>query len=261
VHERPAGATAHDGHALAGLLGHVGTVVRLHVVDGKALEAADVHGVVDHAAAAVHLAGVLADVAAHQRQRVVLADEAHGVGVAAGLHQADVSRDVHARRAARDARHELALREAARVLLDVVLEVVAKAADGRERHVTGLVANGAVGRKVDRSGRALDEVERVLVRVVLQDVVEKVSECAQANAARRALAATLRGAHVDVRRGELHRARRKRAYRKAPTKRLVQAVHHSLGLAALHHMKPSHKVLSLSFSPRPGPLPEGRITF
>jgi hypothetical protein len=144
---------------------------RLHVLNGEALEAADVHGVVDHAATAVHLAGMLADKAADQGQRVVLADELHGIRVAACLHQADVAGDVHARRAAGDAGHELALREAAGVLLDMVLEVVAEAADGGERHVAGLVANGAVGREVDRARRALDEVERVLVRAVLQDVV------------------------------------------------------------------------------------------
>ena len=255
------GATAHHSHALAGLFGHVGTVVRLHVVHGIALEAADVHGVVHHAAPAVHLAGMLADIATDQGQRVVLADEADGVRVAARLHQADVAGDVHARRAAGDAGHELALREAAGVLLDVVLEVITEAADGGERHVAGLVANCAVGREVDCARRALDKVERVLVRAVLQDVVQKVRERAQANAAGRALAAALRGAHVYVRRGELHRAGGERAYRKAPTKRLVQVVHDSLGLATLHHMKPSHKVLSLSWSPGLGPHPGRRITF
>ena len=231
------------------------------MVDGIALETADVHGVVDHAATAVHLAGVLADIAADQRQRVILANETDRVRVAARLDQADIAWNVHARGAAGDAGHKLALREAARVLLDVVLEVVTKAPDGRERHVAGLVANGAVGREVDRARRALDEVERVLVCAILQDVVQKVRESSQTNAAGRALAAALRCAHVDVRRGKLHRAGGERAYCKAPSKRLVQTVHDSLGLATLHHMKPSHKVLSLSLSPNPGPHPEGRITF
>ena len=164
----------------------------LYVLGGEALERHDVHWVVDHAAAAVHLAGVLAYQTAHYGQRVVLADELHGVRVAARLDERDVSGDVDARRAARDARDELGAIKAAAVVLDVVLEVIAKAADGREGHGARLVANGAVAREVDRLGHALDEVERLGGGTSLEHVVEQVAERTQSHAARRALAAALR---------------------------------------------------------------------
>ena len=61
-------AAADHGDALAGVVGHAGLViVEVTVLDGKTLESEDVHGVVDHATAAVHLAGMLAHQAADER--------------------------------------------------------------------------------------------------------------------------------------------------------------------------------------------------
>ena len=233
-------AAADDGDALLGGGLDDGLVVA-RVLHGVALEAADVHRVVHHAAAAVHLAGVLADEAADQRQRVVLADEAHGLGVAAGLDERDVAGDVHAGRAAGDARHGLVLREAARVLLHVVLEVVAEAADGHEGHLAGLVADRAVARQVHRAGGGLDEVERLHRGAVVQDVVEQVAQHAQAVPARRALAAALRRAHGHVRGRELDGARSERAHREALLEHLVHARHDRLGLALLHDVHSCHR--------------------
>ncbi len=208
------------------------------VVHRVALEAADIHRVVHHAATAVHLAGVLADEAADQRQRVVLADEAHGLGVAAGR---DVAGDVNAGRAAGDARHRLVLREAAGVLLHVVLEVVAEAADGHEGHLARLVADRAVAREVHRAGGGLDEVERLHRGAVVQDVVEQVAQHAQTVPARRALAAALRRAHGHIRGRELNGARSERAHREALLEHLVHARHDCLGLALLHDVHSCHR--------------------
>ena len=57
------------------------------MVDRIALETADVDRVVDHVAAAARLARMLADIGAGRGERIVLADELHGVGVAAILDQ------------------------------------------------------------------------------------------------------------------------------------------------------------------------------
>ena len=105
----------------------------LHMVGRVALERQDVQRVVDDAAAAVHLAGVLAYAPADDGQRVVLADEPDRIGVAAGLDERDVPGDVDVGRAAGDARDALVLREAAGMLAHVVLEVVAEPAHGHER--------------------------------------------------------------------------------------------------------------------------------
>ena len=86
IRARDAGwAAADDGDLLLCGRGDPRSIVRLHVLGRISLEGKNVHGVIDHAATAVHLAGVLTHKAADAGQRVVLADELHGIGVAAGL--------------------------------------------------------------------------------------------------------------------------------------------------------------------------------
>ena len=238
-------AAADHGDALAGAVGHGGlVVVEVTMLNGKALKGEDVHGVIDHAATAVHLAGMLAHQTADERQRVVLADDLDGVGIAAGLDQRDVAGNVDVRRAARDAWDARLAVKAAGVLADVMLKVVTEAADGRERHGAGLVADGAVTRKVDGAGGALDQIERGLVGAALEHIGEQVAQRAQAHAAGRTLAATLRRAQVDERRRKLYGARGERAHRQTTSKRIVQVVHDGLSVAAFHYMQSSHKIPS-----------------
>ena len=214
------------------------------MLNGKTLEGKDVHGVVDHAAAAVHLAGMLAHQAADERQRIVLADDLDGVGIAASLDQRDIAGNVDVRRATRDARDASLAVKAAGVLANVMLKIVAEAADGRERHGAGLVADGTVTRKVDGAGGALNQVERGLVGAALKHIGEQVTQRAQAHAAGRTLAAALRRAQVDERRRKLNGTRGERTHRQTTSKRIVQVVHDGLSVAAFHYMQSSHKIPS-----------------
>ena len=201
-------------------------------------------GADDHAAAAVHLAGVLAHEAANAGQRVILANELHGVGVSAGLDKRDVARDINVSGATRDARNLLGTLESTAVIPDMVLEVVAEPADGHKGHLARLIADGAIARVVNRLGGPLDELERLVGRVPLEHILQKVVERSQADAARGALAAALRRAHSHKSRRELDRARSKRAHRQSTTQGVVQVVHYRLGVAALHNVKPCHTVSS-----------------
>ena len=201
-------AAADHGDALAGVVHYMRlVVVEVTVLNGKTLEGENVHGIIDHATAAVHLAGMLAHQAADERQWVVLADDLDGVGITACLDERDVTRNVDVRRAARDTRDASLAVKAAGVLADVVLKIVAEAANGRECHGASFVADGAVARKVDGAGRALNQVERGLVGAALEHIGEQVAQRAQAHAAGRALAAALGGAQVDERRRKLDGAR------------------------------------------------------
>ena len=204
-----AGRTAaNHGDALAGVVGHSRLViVEVAVLNGKTLEGEDVHGIVDHATTAVHLAGMLAHQAANERQWVVLADDLDGIGIAAGLDERNVPGNVDVRRAARDARDAGLAVKAAGVLANVVLKIVTEAANGRECHGAGLVADSAVTRKVDGAGRALNQIERGLVGAALEHIGEQIAQRAQAHTAGRALAAALGGAQVDERRRKLDGAR------------------------------------------------------
>ena len=219
-------------------------VVEVTVLNGKTLEGEDVHGVVDHAAAAVHLAGMLAHQAADERQRVVLADDLDGVGITACLDERDVTRNVDVCRAARDTRDASLAVKAAGVLADVVLKIVAEAANGRERHGAGLVADGAIARKVDGTGGALDQIERGLVGAAFEHIGEQVAQRAQAHAAGRTLAAALSGAQVDERRRKLDGTRGERTHRQTASERIMQVVHDGLSVAAFHYVQSCHKIPS-----------------
>ena len=61
-------AAADHGDALAGVVHYMWlVVVEVAMLNGKTLEGEDVHGVVDHATAAMHLAGMLAHQATDER--------------------------------------------------------------------------------------------------------------------------------------------------------------------------------------------------
>ena len=148
------------------------------------------------------------------------------------------------RRAARDARDAGLAVKATGVLADVVFKIVAKTADSRKRHGTGLVTDGAVARKIDGAGSALNQVERGLVGAALEHIGEQVAQRAQAHAAGRALAAALGGAQVDERRRKLDGARGERTHRQTTSECIVQVVHDGLSVAAFHYVQSSHKIPS-----------------
>src|SRR5699024_6481963 len=114
-------------------------------VHGVALEAPDVHGVVDHVPAAAGLAGMLADVGAGHREGVVLADEPHRVVAAAGVDEGDVAGDVHPGGAQGHTGHRVFEAAQAAVVVDVFPVVVGKAVDAVEHQTGGVLADGAGG--------------------------------------------------------------------------------------------------------------------
>ena len=91
-----AGASADDGHLLAG----GGSALRLGyhpgVVYGIALQATDIDGIVHHIPAAAGLAGMLADIGAGRGEGIVLADQAHCISAATLPYQRHVAGDIHA---------------------------------------------------------------------------------------------------------------------------------------------------------------------
>ena len=105
-------------------MGHIARVV--HRV---ALESANVHRVVDHVAAAARLARMLADIGAGRGERIVLADELHGVGVAAILDQYQIAGNIHVRRAQGHAGYRVLHTTEAAMAQNVLFIVVAEALD------------------------------------------------------------------------------------------------------------------------------------
>ena len=87
-----AGASADDGHCLAGRFSGSGGLHGLGVVHGIPLQSADIDGVVHHTPAALALAGVLADIGTGGDKGVVLADQAHRILVPAGVDEGHIHR-------------------------------------------------------------------------------------------------------------------------------------------------------------------------
>ena len=96
------------------------------MIDSVPLEAADVDGIIDHIPAAAGLAGMLADEGAGGGEGVILADQAHCVGIAALGHQGDIAGDIHPGGAEGHAGHRLGDMAGALSVLDMVPVILHK---------------------------------------------------------------------------------------------------------------------------------------
>ena len=228
---------------------------RLFVFHGVALKPADVDGIVHQRAAAAGLAGMFADHAAHGGQRIVLADQLHGVAVPAGVDQGNVAGNVHVRGAQRDAGHGLVLQAHAAAVRDVLDKVVAEAAHALEHHAGGFLPDGAVRSEVDALGRPLDGVDGAHVGAAVQNGIEKFFQTAEADAAGNALAARLRVADVQKRNGQIDRTQFGRTGLNAAFHVLVQAFDGRLRLIFCDDAESAHDSSpcfgKYAFSPAP----------
>ena len=125
-------------------------------LDRVALQPADVDGIVHDLTAAVLFARMLADETADTGERVVLADEPHGVGIALLADESDVARHVHIRRAASHARHGVE-RRGADPVFDVGHIIVPEGLQPVEHEARGLKSDGAVGAVVNGGGAAAQD--------------------------------------------------------------------------------------------------------
>ena len=142
---------------------------------------------------------MLAYIGACAGEGVVLADEFHGLVVAARCRKGDVAGDVHVRRAADLARHALARAAKAPAGGGVVFEVVAEGLHAHEHLLGGLVAYRAIGAHANLLGKVFKAFDRARIGGAADDLLEHVGHGAQAHAARRAFAAALRVRHAHER--------------------------------------------------------------
>ena len=200
----------------------------LGVVHGKALQPADVDGVVHHPPAALALAGVLADVGAGGDEGVVLADEAHRVLVPPLVDQGHIAGDVHMGGAGGHAGHRVTQPADAPAVEDVLLIVLPEASDPLEDHVGRLVADGAVGGVGDDLGGIFDEVDVLQRGGAVQHPLDEDGQLAQPHPAGDAFAAGLGVAQPQEVQGHVHRAQARLVGVEAPLHIPVQAIEHCL---------------------------------
>ena len=199
------------------------------MVHGEPLQAADIHRVVHHPAAAVGLAGVLTDIGAGGGEGIVLPDQAHGVGVPALPHQGDISGHVHVGRAGGDTGHRVAQPADTAAVEQVLLVVLPEAPHPAQHHMGGLIADGAVGGVGDHLGGALDQVDGLRRGGAVQHLLDQLRQLAQADPAGHALSAGLGMAQAQEVQGHVHRAQTRLAGADPPPHVPVQAAQHRLG--------------------------------
>ena len=183
---------------------------------------------------------MLADVGAGGGEGVVLADEPHGVGVAARVYQGDVAGDVHAGGAQGHAGHRVFQTSQAAMVEDMLLVVVPEALQTHQHQIGGVDADGAVRRVRNDLGGGLDPVQDLQLRLTLQHLPDHVGELGQADAAGHALAAGLGLAQIQKIQRHIHRAQARRAGGDPPLHIPVQLFHHGLGLAGHLYFQSAH---------------------
>ena len=193
-------------------------------LDRVALQPADVDGIVHDLTAAVLFARMLADETADTGERVVLADEPHGVGIALLADESDVARHVHIRRAAGHARHGVE-RRGADPVFDVGHIIVPEGLQPVEHEARGLKPDGAVGAVVNGGGAAAHGAEIVRRSAAIEDLLQKRVQPVQPHAAGNAFSAALRKTQLHERGSQIDRTAPERRRSAAASERGIQLVH------------------------------------
>ena len=192
-----AGAAADDGDPFARFRQALRRGDVLGIFTGKALETADVDGVVHHVAPAVRFAGMFTDKSARRGEGIVLADQLDRVFVPPVGNQGNITRNVHVGRAGHAAGDRLVLAAQAVPVFHVFLEIQAERRQAVQDHAARFVADGAVCRQVNGAGRPFQQDQVSFRPVAVQDLFQQVFHGSQSDAARYTLAAALAVAGLD----------------------------------------------------------------
>ena len=190
---------------------HIGRVIAR-----KALDAADVHRVVHHAAAAARLARMLADIAADRGEGVVLADQTNRIIITSRTHERDIARNIDAGRAERHAGYRMVPAEQAAAVLNMRHIVVAEALHALEHHARRLVADGAVRRVLNNARGLFYKVNRLRRRSRVQHAFQQLGQLSQTDAARNTFAAGLCMAQAQERKRHIYRTKPRRTCADTP---------------------------------------------
>ena len=176
------------------------------LLDRITLQRTNADGVIDHLAAAVGFAGVLADVGAGGREGVVLANQTHGIGVAPFAYEGDVARDIDVGGTERTAGNSLLFGDEAVAAGSMLHVVVAEAAQAEQDGIRSLHANGAIGGIGDGCGGLLQCVNGICIPLAVQQFFKQLDHDRQPDSAWDAFAAALRAGKLKVVQGGFNRA-------------------------------------------------------
>ena len=248
-----AGASADDGHLLAG----GGSALRLGyhpgVVHGIALQATDIDGIVHHIPAAAGLAGMLADIGAGRGEGIVLADQAHCISAATLPYQRHVAGDIHAGGTQCHTGNGILQARQTAVVLHVLLVVIPEALQPLHHQTGGVTADGTVGGVDDTAGGLFDDGDGLHGSLAVQHLIDQQRQLPQPDPAGDTFAAGLCMAQLQKRQGHIHRTQARRAGGNAPLHIPVKPFHHGLGPAGCLDIQSAQSRTLLSSARRIAP--------
>ena len=235
-----AGATADDRHLLAGgfSAGRIGHVAG--VVDGVLLQAADVHGIIHHGAAAAGLTGMLADVGTGDGPGIVLADQLDSILDTACGDEGDVAGNIHAGGTQRHTGNGVLERTQAMLVLNMGDVIILEAFQTVQHQTGGIGADGAVGGIHDGFGSVADDIQGIHGGLAVQHLTHQGGKLTQTDAAGGALTAGLGMAQVQEIQGHVHGAQARGAGSDPAFHVAVQIIHHRLSLAGGANQQSAH---------------------
>ena len=250
-------AAADDGDLLARRrsAGRIRHIARM--VDGIALQPADVDGVIHHTAAAARLARMLTDIGAGRGERIVLADQADGVGAAPGADKRHIAGDIHACGTEVHARDGDLQPGETPVVTDVLDIVVAEALQPVDDEPRGIAPDGAVGCIDNGARRLFDDGERLHGGGAVHNLLDQQRELPQTDAAGDTFTAGLCVAQLQKGQRHIHGTQARGARGNPALDVAVEIIHHGLG-AVLGFDVQSAQSISLLLPAAAETIPQGR---
>ena len=178
---------------------------------------------------------------AHQRtgsgERIVLADELHGVSIALVAHQRHIAGDIHAGGTVGHTGDALGNGCHAVVVFDMRDVILAEAVQPLQHHAGSFDADGAVSGLKNGLGQIFELFEGLHGGAMLHHVLHQVAQLGQAHAAGHTLAAGLSVAHLQECPGKVNGTDARRRRGNAALHVLIDAFHHGLSAAFSHKGK------------------------
>ena len=184
---------------------------------------------------------MLTDECTGARERIVLTNEAHRVGVALFVDERDIARNIHTCRTQRDTGHRLGQSRDAAMVNHVLNVIFPEALHAVQYHLGRLGTDGAVGRIGNDARSLFDQVNSFEVCLTVEYRLDQPGQLTQTDTAGRALTTGLRVAQTQERERHVDRTQSRRAGCNAAFYVTVEPFHHGLCAAGRLDVHSAHK--------------------
>lgn len=184
---------------------------------------------------------MLTDECTGTRERIVLTNETHCVGVALFVDERDIARNIHACRTQRDTGHRLGQSGDAAMVNHVLDIVFPEALHAAQYHLSRLGADGAIGRIGNDARGLFDQVDGFEICLTAEYRLDQSGQLTQTDTAGRALTTGLRAAQTQERERHVDWAQSRRAGGNAAFYVTVETFHHCLCAAGRLDVHSAHK--------------------